>query len=216
MKEPDYQWQGAQGYQWWDIDIVRDKFSSSENELLVKINDSFIVRAFTTRRSHDYYDSEIHINNAYYQTSCEHVDEDLYWLFENLEKLIFLQNIKKNKVKAINQKRFEKRKDKLLSKLNIKVFTVFGEINYRDRACPVCGKMEFPQEICRFCGWEDESVDDPNVGGDGSGPNYMSLNAYKEKHAQRISIDPNYIWEKAFKRGKFDDPLIVSEIYRKK
>ncbi|MCL2676089.1 MAG: hypothetical protein FWE84_05895 [Firmicutes bacterium] len=128
MKEPDYQWQGAQGHEWWELDIVLGKFTSTENELVVKINDNFIVRAFTTKRYYDYFWSKIHINGAYYETSCEHVDEDLYWLFENLENLVFLQNARNNRVKSIHLKRFEKRKEKILSKSNINTFTIFGEI----------------------------------------------------------------------------------------
>ena len=51
--------------------------------------------------------------------------------------------------------------------------------------CPVCGKTIFPDrdsfEICEKCGWEDDDLQlaDPN---EELGPNYMSLNEYREKY----------------------------------
>lgn len=98
---------------------------------MVSINDTFVVRAFVTKkgRFYDYADSEIHINGAFYEAYSEHIDEGLYWLFENLEKLVFLLNTKKNKVKAIQIRRFEKKKEKFLAKSNIRIFTVLGRIN---------------------------------------------------------------------------------------
>ena len=51
--------------------------------------------------------------------------------------------------------------------------------------CKLCGlgDIEFPHDICNFCGWEDDSVqnDDPDYMG---GANYMSLNQYRNFWAQ--------------------------------
>jgi hypothetical protein len=130
------------------------------------------------------------------------VDEDLYWLFCNLEKLVFL--VKGNKVKAIKLEKFNKKKNRILSKLNFKAFTMLGEVGLGDRQCPACGKLEFPQKldsytICRFCGWEDETIDDLDAY---SYPNYKSLNEYKKEYSELIFANPNYIWEKHFKPKK--------------
>lgn len=109
MRVPTFQWQGAQGYEWWKLDIVRDKFIENEDghELIIKISDKFTIRAFTIEKAferwyeneQDFYWSEIHINNVFYKKSCEHIDEDLYWLFDNLPNHVFIQYTKKTESK---------------------------------------------------------------------------------------------------------------------
>ena len=74
------------------------------------------------------------------------------------------------------------------------------------RPCPVCGNIVFAEEqntydICEFCGWEDEAVEDAdeNEGEYESGPNYGSLNENKKWYAQLLAMKPDYKWEKDHK-----------------
>ena len=64
--------------------------------------------------------------------------------------------------------------------------------------CPICGKCKFRDEstfdICPYCGWEDDGVqnDNPNYAG---GANELSLIEYKKQYEEKIKEDPKYVWK---------------------
>ena len=58
--------------------------------------------------------------------------------------------------------------------------------------CPVCGKTEFSkhlsQEICEFCGWQDDILDE-NDPDEITGANLYDLNEYREKYKNGWRLD---------------------------
>lgn len=66
--------------------------------------------------------------------------------------------------------------------------------------CPVCGKTMFSEydsyEICNFCGWEDEAMQEEEPDLHGGFANRDSLNQCREKYRKKIAENPNYSWAK--------------------
>ena len=55
--------------------------------------------------------------------------------------------------------------------------------------CPICGKTVFKEyssfEICEYCGWEDDVIQNSNPNYSG-GANTLSLNDYKSRYQEII------------------------------
>ena len=78
----------------------------------------------------------------------------------------------------------------------------YDEATYvsKPHMCPVCGKTKFEDdlsfEICDYCGWQDDYMEDYDTPDKPTGANRLSLNDMKARYEANIKADPNYKWFK--------------------
>ena len=63
--------------------------------------------------------------------------------------------------------------------------------------CPCCneGSIESPHDICLICGWEDDEVQNEDIGFSG-GANKLSLEDYRKEFEEKRKVYPCYKGEK--------------------
>lgn len=71
--------------------------------------------------------------------------------------------------------------------------------NFPPYKCKICGQseIEFPFDICKVCGWEDDSLQNNNQDYIG-GANKMSFNQYKQFWKDNMSVILKNIKDKPF------------------